>query len=218
MALEQPKKPVGGAYGQFLNEKRADFLKACAGQKASAVSTMAGKAWKELSDAQKAPYEQKYETAKAKYDKDMEEFLAAGGEKSKGTRALRTEKRKAKEGKKAKDPNKPKKPAGGAYAIFLAENRARIVASLPKDHKITDVTKAAGTEWKALSDTQKKPYEAKYETKNEEYKKAMEEYREKNAGEDSVEESDEEDTDGEATGQGSKQALKRAKKAVEAGA
>jgi len=176
MAIQQPKKPVGGGYGQFLSEKRPEFLKSCAGKRASAVSAMAGKAWKELSDAEKAPYTQKYEIAKAKYEKDMADFLVAGGEKTKGTRALRSEKRGLKADKKMKDPKKPKKPAGGAYGVFLAENRARIVASLPKVHKITDVTKAAGKEWKALSKADRKPYEEKLETKKEEYKKAMEGY------------------------------------------
>lgn len=179
MALEQPKKPVGGAYGIFLAEKRPEYAKACAGQKASAISSMAGKAWKELSDVQKKPYEEKFVTVKAKYEEDMKAFLAAGGEKTKGLLALRSEKRKAKEGKKTKktkDPNKPKAPAGGAYGVFLAENRAKIVESLAKDHKMVDVAKAAGQQWKALADDAKQPYEAKYAKKAEEYKKAMEQY------------------------------------------
>merc|ERR1719265_1362368 len=87
-----PKKPAGGAYGQFLAEKRPEFMKKCAGQPATAVSKMAGEAFKKLSDAQKKPYEQKYEAAKAKFEKDMAAFLAAGGEKQKGAAALRTEK------------------------------------------------------------------------------------------------------------------------------
>merc|ERR550537_306982 len=123
MALEQPKKPVGGAYGIFMSEKRPEYLKACQGQQASAVSKMGGEAWKKLSDAQKAPYQKKYEQTKAKFDKDMAAFLAAGGEKTKGVRAQRSEKRKSKEGKKVKDPNAPKKPTGGAYGVYLAENR-----------------------------------------------------------------------------------------------
>merc|ERR1712054_240334 len=105
---------------------------------------MAGDAWKKLSDAQKKPYEDKYAAAKAKFEADMAAFLAAGGEKTKGAAALRTEKRKAKKGKlkKKKDANAPKKPVGGAYGIFLAENRAKIVATLPSGHSITDVGKA----------------------------------------------------------------------------
>merc|ERR1712083_829636 len=81
--------------------------------------------------------------------------------------------RKAKDGKKKKDPNAPKRPAGGAYGVWLAENRPRIVSSLPQGHKITDVTKAAGEQWKALSDAAKKPYEAKYAKKQEEYEMTM---------------------------------------------
>jgi hypothetical protein len=178
MSLEQPKRPVGGAYGIFLTEKRPEYTKACEGQKAVAISAMAGKAWKELSDTEKKPYEEKYIIAKAKFEKDMEAFLEAGGEKSKGAAAMRTEKRNAKEGKKAKtsDPNKPKAPAGGGYGVFMAENRAKIAESLPKDHKMTDVAKEAGAQWKALSEAAKQPYEATYAKKRQEYLEAMKDY------------------------------------------
>jgi hypothetical protein len=180
MALEQPKKPVGGAYGIFLTEKRAELAKKCVGQPVSAVTKLAGEAWKKLSDSEKKPYEDKYGTAKSKFETDMAAFLAAGGEKAKGAAAMRSDKKKEKEGKKskkAKDPNMPKKPAGGGYGRFLAENRAKIVASLPKDHKITDVTKAAGIQWKALSDAAKKPYEDAFVTAMAEFRKAFEEYK-----------------------------------------
>merc|ERR1712087_714863 len=111
-----------------------------------------------------------------------------------GVAAQRAEKRKAKEEKRAKkDPNAPKKPAGGAYGIFLAENRAKIVSTLPKDHKITDVSKAAGVQWKALSDAAKKPYEDKYQKKQAEYVKAMEEYRKANPNKDVEDDEDEDD-------------------------
>lgn len=178
MALTQPKRPVGGAYGIFLAEKRPEFLKACEGQKASAISVMAGEQWKKLSASQQAPYQKKYEVAKATFDKDMAAFLAAGGEISKGQMALRSEKRnnKLKKGK-AKDPNAPKKPTGGGYGVFLSEHRPRIVKSLPEGHQITDVTKAASVEWNALSDSGKKPYITKYNKKMESYKLAAEEYK-----------------------------------------
>eukprot|EP00933_Yihiella_yeosuensis_P062156 TRINITY_DN650_c0_g1_i1.p1 TRINITY_DN650_c0_g1~~TRINITY_DN650_c0_g1_i1.p1 ORF type:complete len:238 (+),score=104.34 TRINITY_DN650_c0_g1_i1:149-862(+) len=182
MGVEQPKKPVGGAFGIFLAEKRPEYLKACAGQKASAVSGMAGAAWKKLSEAQKAPYQKKYEEAKAKFDKDMADFLAAGGVKEKGATAQRKERKLAKEGKlpKKKDPDAPKKPAGGGYGQYLKENRAKIAASLPKDHKMTDVGKKAGEDWRKFSEAQKKPYNDKYEKAMAAYKKEFEEYKKKN--------------------------------------
>merc|ERR1719273_1727069 len=107
----------------------------------------------------------------------MKAYLDAGNEKSKGAAALRSEKKKERGEKKSKDPNRPKKPTGGAYGVFLAENRAKIVASLPTGHKITDVAKTAGEQFKALSEEQKKPYHDKYVKKQEEYKKALGDYK-----------------------------------------
>jgi len=198
MAVEQPKKPVGGAFGAFLAEKRPELLKQCAGQKASAVSGMAGDAWKKLSDAQKAPYQKKYEEAKAKFEKDMAAFLAAGGVKEKGAAAQRKERKLAKEGKlpKKKDPNAPKKPTGGGYGQYLNENRAKIAASLPKDHKMTDVGKKAGENWRALPDAQKKKYIDKFEKAMAAYKKELEEYKKKNP--DAAEDEEEEEAEAEA--------------------
>merc|ERR1719262_1271272 len=50
-----------------------------------------------MTDTQKAPYQKKYDEAKVKFDKDMAAFIEGGGEKTKGQRALRTEKRKIRE-------------------------------------------------------------------------------------------------------------------------
>merc|ERR1712232_742532 len=111
-------RPAGGAYGVFSNEERPDFQKKCAGQPISAVAKMASEEWKKLTEAQKAPYQKKYEEVKAKFDKDMAAFLEGGGVKEKGVAAQRAEKRKAREEKRAKKgPNAPKKPAGGAYGV-----------------------------------------------------------------------------------------------------
>merc|ERR1712070_944542 len=172
---------------------RPEFMKACEGQPVSAITKLAGEKWKTIAAKEKDVYQKKYEAAKAQFDKDMAAFLASGGEKTKGAAALRTEKRKAREGKK-KDPNAPKKPAGGGYGVFLAENRASIIKSLPADHKMTDVGKAAGEKWRALSDAAKKPHQDKFLKKQGEYKAALAEYK-KNLPEDEEEDDDEEDED-----------------------
>merc|ERR1711972_787150 len=88
-----------------------------------------------------------------------------------------------------RDQNAPKKPSGGGYGQFLAENREKIVKSLPAgSNVITDTTKAAGAQWKALSDDEKKPYEDKYQQKMSEYQAAMEEYKSQAAKEEGQEE------------------------------
>ena len=194
IATEQPKKPAGGAYGIFMAEKRPEFQKACAGKPVTEVSKMGSEAWKKLTDAQKAPYQKKYEEAKAQFDKNMAAFLAGGGEKTKGAAALRSEKRKARELKR-KDPNAPKKPSGGGYGVYLAENRAKIVKSLPAgSNQTTDVAKAAGAQWKALSDAEKKPFNDKFLKRQEEYQAAFAEYK-KNLPEGAEEDEEEEDND-----------------------
>merc|ERR1712113_218935 len=121
-----------------------------------------------------------YDLAKAQFEKDMAAFLENGGEKSKGARALRNERKAEKEGKakKVRDADAPKKPAGGAYGLFLADRREEIKTSLPKDHKITDVTKKAGELWNALPAADRQKYEEMYRTAKEKYDAEMTEYKE----------------------------------------
>merc|ERR1719265_214446 len=152
-----------------------------------------------MTEAQKSQYQKKYEVVKAKFDKDMKAFLDAGGVKVKGIVAQRTEKRKEREGgkKKKKDPNAPKKPAGGAYGVFLSENREKIIKTLPAGHKITDVAKAAGEQWKALPEAAKKPYDEKYQKLMGEFRKAMEEYKKTHGADDDEDEDEDEDEEDE---------------------
>lgn len=194
--LEQPKKPAGGGFGQFMAQRRADFIKKCQGQPITAVSKLAGVTWKAMSDAEKEPFNNAYEEAKKKFSTDMEAFVAAGGVKTKGATALRTEKRKAKEGKlkKKKDPNAPKKPAGGAFGCFLAANRAAF-------HKecggpVTKISKIASERWKAATEDEKDKYNKQYEAKAAAYKEAMKSYvPPAGAEKDDEEDGDEEEND-----------------------
>jgi len=177
MSAVQPKKPVGGAFGVFVGEKRAEFQKACEGKPVSEVSKMAGEEWKKLSEQDRKPYQKKYEAAKQQYDQDLATFLANGGTKEKGAAALRKDAMKLKEAKKAsKDKDAPKRPAGGAYGQFLAEKREEIKKSLPAGHSITDVTKKAGEMWKSLPADGRQKFEEAYKTAQEEYKRQMEIY------------------------------------------
>merc|ERR1711920_414702 len=82
---------------------------------------------------------------------------------------------KVKNAKKPKDNNKPKKPLTGFF---------RFVSKFRKDHsemKVTEITKAAGVEWKVLSKAEKKKYvdaaakdQAKYQKDLEKYQKSDE--------------------------------------------
>merc|ERR1712187_920041 len=114
--------------------------------------------------------------------------------------------------KPKKDKNAPKKPSGGGYGVYLAEHRAEIVKSLPAgSNPITDVAKAAGARWKALTDAQKKPYESKFVSKMKEYTAAMEEYKASKA---EGNEEDEEEEDEEEEEEEEKPAAKKARRLV----
>ena len=167
---EQPKKPAGGAYGCWLAEHRAELQKEVGpGKPASEVAKLAGARYKTLSEDTKAVYQKKFEAAKVKYEADMAAFLEAGGEK-------KSTKRKAeKSSKPKKDPAAPKKPAGGAFGCFLSKNRAAFTEEC-KGQPVTAVTKLASDRWKALSEDEKKIYQADYEAKKAEYEEAMKSY------------------------------------------
>ena len=197
MALEQPKKLAGGAYGQFMIEKRAEFTKQLQGKPVSEVAKLGGSIWKAMSEADKAPYLKKFEDAKAKYEKDFAAFIAAGGVKTKGITALRAEKRKAR--------LKPKKPAGGAYGCFLAKHRPAFMKDL----------KLASAKWKALSEAEKAPFEEEYETKRKAYFDAMKSYAPP-AGAEAKEDEDEDDDDAEEEEEEEEEALPPSKKARKA--
>jgi hypothetical protein len=174
--LNSPRKPVAGAYGVFLAANREAIKKTLpADHKITDVAKAAGTQWAAVSDTEKMPYQMQYDANVVAYKKAMEEglyavFKAGGGVMEKKRKRLE-EAAKMKE----KDSNSPKKPVGGAYGIYLAANREAIKKALPADHKITDVAKAAGTKWAAVSDTEKMRYHRQYDANVAAYKKAMEE-------------------------------------------
>ena len=87
--LVAPKQIPGGAFGRFLDECRHELLEECKGKPVTAVSKLAKERWNALSGPEKASWEKKYKTAKKKFEADVEEFLAAGGEMPKKKRKVK---------------------------------------------------------------------------------------------------------------------------------
>eukprot|EP00440_Ansanella_granifera_P069501 gb/GFBE01075404.1/.p1 GENE.gb/GFBE01075404.1/~~gb/GFBE01075404.1/.p1 ORF type:complete len:207 (+),score=67.17 gb/GFBE01075404.1/:1-621(+) len=85
---------------------------------------------------------------------------------------------KGRQQKRPRDPEQPKKLVGGAYGIFVDENREEMMKSLPAGSKFTDMAKVASSRWKEMSEEDKAPYQKKYEAKKEEYDAAMKKYQE----------------------------------------
>jgi hypothetical protein len=168
MAGKQPKKPTGGAYGQYMAEMRPALQKECAGKPVTHVTKLGGARFKALGDSEKSVYEKRYQEAKARYDERMKAFLDAGGKKTTKSKKKMAEKTK-------KDPAAPKKPTGGAYGCFLAKHREEFRKETT-GQPVTAVTKLASTRWQALGQDKKKPYEDAYLEKKAAYEEAMKSY------------------------------------------
>jgi len=176
MAGQQPKKPLT-AFFLYLEENRPAIVTQL-GEEAKVrgkVSKTAAEQWRALSADAKAPYEKKAAEAKAEYQKELETFKSFGG-------SIVRKRKAGKDGKPKKDKDAPKKPSGGGYGQYLSLHREEIVKSLPPgSNATTDVAKAAGARWKALSEEEKKPYEETYATKMKDFQAAMEVYKAANA-------------------------------------
>ncbi|XP_057312504.1 uncharacterized protein LOC130654018 isoform X1 [Hydractinia symbiolongicarpus] len=149
------KKPTS-AYIYFVSDYRMVLKKK--GKDTSRVQDVAklcGAAWKEMSDEEKAPYQQKYQTDRDRYLKEKE----------------------ALDKKMGKDPNKPKRPQT-AYFCFLAEFRKEIAGKTLKDGE--KIPQLAGERWRDMKAENKKKYEEIVEKDKERYEKEMEEYRKNN--------------------------------------
>merc|ERR1719199_187849 len=117
--------------------------------------------WGGLAAAAKAPFEKKVADLKAQYEKDLAAFKAAGGVAGQARKEKKDAKaaKAAKKAKKEANVGKPKAPAGGAYGVFLAMNRAELTKLVPAGAKCTAIAKVAGERFKALSAKDKAVYE-----------------------------------------------------------
>jgi len=132
---EQPKKPVGGAYGQFMSENRAAFAKECAGKPVSAVAKLASERWKTLGEAEKAKFQKKFDIVNEQYAKDLEAFLAAGGEVK--SSKMQSSKRKSnddvEDGKKCakKEPRCTKETSRWCLWMLYCSKQREVSKGLP---------------------------------------------------------------------------------------
>merc|ERR1712232_1385794 len=75
-----PKRPGGGAYGQWLNANRDEIKKQLpAGHKITDVTKKASELWGKLTAAEKKPYEDKFQKLNDEYKKAMEEWKKTAG-------------------------------------------------------------------------------------------------------------------------------------------
>jgi len=168
-----PKRPLS-AYFQWQASVRDKVTKSM--PEGHTVADMASKfseMWAAMSDNQKKPFQTKYATEKAKFDKKMAKYKTtkeyAAFQKKKAAHKLNS----VKNSKFKKDVNAPKRPES-AYFLFMADEREELVAS-GMTHKEAMVK--MGEMWGKLSAAKKKPYEDKAAKAKAKYAKTLEKYK-----------------------------------------
>lgn len=197
----KPKQPLS-AFFLFNNERRAALL-AENKNDVKEVAKITGEEWKNMTEQQKAPYEemamkkkeqylQEMEVYKKKKDEEAAEHMKEEEElmKLKKQEALQLLKKKEKtenlikktkenrQKKKQKednvDPNKPKKPASSFFR-FSREERKKLVEERPGINNST-INALISLKWKELSEEEKQVWNNEAAEAMEAYKKEMEEY------------------------------------------
>ncbi|CAH9106640.1 unnamed protein product [Cuscuta europaea] len=199
----KPKKPMS-AFFLFSNERRTALL--AENKNAVEAAKIMGEEWRNLTDEQKAPYEEvaaknreqfeqemrsyqkKKEEEAAFHEKEEEEMMKI--KKQEAMQLLKKKekvqnlikktkdehKKKQKEDKK-RDPNKPKKPAS-SFLLFSKEERKKIVEEKPGTNT-TSINAIISIKWKELSEEEKQVWSDKAAQAMEAYKKELEEYNNK---------------------------------------
>merc|ERR1712013_669462 len=156
-----PKRPQS-AYFLWTASRRAAVKAANPDAKVTEIAKLMGAEWKTLSEAEKKPF-----VAEAVAQWKRSEKLGKAEADANAPKVSLP--------RKPKDANKPK-AAQTAYFAFTASRRAAISAENP-EMKITQIAKLMGAEWKALSEAEKKPFQATAAKSKVAYAAKMEAYK-----------------------------------------
>nr|P26584.2 RecName: Full=High mobility group protein B2; AltName: Full=High mobility group protein 2; Short=HMG-2 [Gallus gallus]AAA48818.1 non-histone chromosomal protein [Gallus gallus] len=165
MGKGDPNKPRGkmSSYAYFVQTCREEHKKKHPDSSVNFAefSRKCSERWKTMSSKEKGKFEEMAKGDKARYDREMKNYVPPKGEKK---------------GKK-KDPNAPKRPPS-AFFLFCSEHRPKI----KNDHpglSIGDTAKKLGEMWSEQLAKDKQPYEQKAAKLKEKYEKDIAAYRAK---------------------------------------
>ncbi|KAL1266399.1 hypothetical protein QQF64_002074 [Cirrhinus molitorella] len=162
---KDPTKPRGkmSSYAYFVQTCREEHKKKHpeATVNFSEFSKKCSERWKTMSAKEKGKFEDMAKQDKARYEREMKNYIPPKGEKK----------------KRFKDPNAPKRPPS-AFFIFCSEFRPKVKEETP-GLSIGDVAKKLGEMWNKTSAEEKQPYEKKAAKLKEKYEKDIAAYRSK---------------------------------------
>jgi len=171
--VNAPKRPVS-SYIAWQSKNRDAFVKKM--PEGYAFGDLAKKfsaAWKEMSEAQKAPFEKAAKAGLEKYHKLMDKYKKTANYAKFQELKAQSKVDGVKKAKKfKKDENAPKRPPNG-YFIFKDTKQGALVEG---GMKFTEAMSKCGELWRALSEAEKKPFEDKAAAAKKKYEADVEKY------------------------------------------
>lgn len=137
-----PKRPLT-SFIMYMSDNRADILNKNPGIAFTDISKIGAQQWKKLKQSEKDKYIKAAEADKERYKKEKENYVPDPEEKKRNKR-------------KKKDPNEPLR-ARTSY-IYYVKSRLDKARKEHPDYKMREIMTLMGSEWKALSEKEKKPY------------------------------------------------------------
>merc|ERR1712087_667543 len=165
-----PKRPLSG-YFLWTGENRASYVKKNPDSSIGEIGKAMGKAWGNLSDAAKKPYNDAAEKAKVAYQKRREKYMKTNDYKKHQEAVAEWKKNEAKK-PFYKDPNRPKK-AASAYLLFVNSERPGLMKA---GMSVTEVATAASKKWNKMSDGEKEKWNKKSASLKAKYEKEIATY------------------------------------------
>jgi uncharacterized protein (DUF736 family) len=153
-----PKRPLS-SFMYFSTAKRSEFAQANPQADFKMLGKIIGAAWKELSDADKKPYEKLNAKDKERYESEKANYTGGGGDDDDGDDDGGGKKKKATK-KQKKDKDAPKS-APSAYVLFCNKERPKLKAKHP-DAKFGELGTLLGAAWKALDTDAKEPFNVEH--------------------------------------------------------
>ncbi|CAJ1461368.1 unnamed protein product, partial [Effrenium voratum] len=147
-----PERPLRPATSWILFLQ--DFRAQTTALKGKEVMSAASQKWKAMAADSKAKYEEPAKEARSKYAQAMKSYVESG-----------------KKDAWKRDPERPTRPLL-PYMRFMQEYRKTATGSM------LEVTKSGASEWRAMSDAEKRRWAGSYDTEKAEYAEAMRKYKE----------------------------------------
>eukprot|EP00758_Cryptobia_borreli_P002969 Tbor_TRINITY_DN3427_c0_g1::TRINITY_DN3427_c0_g1_i1::g.3758::m.3758 len=164
-----PKAPMT-SYFLFLADIRKKIADENPGMAHKDQTRKAGELYNSLSKEDRDKYDAKAAKDKIRFQKEMDEYKANGGELIK--RGSKT--KHGKKEKKERDPNLPKAPLT-SYFIFLKEARPKALEALGNSKDVIAISKHIKVMWDALTADERAVLDKKASEDKERYKRECEE-------------------------------------------